>query len=153
MCFMGVCRLLGWLPRFAYIHCISARIVGSLLFSYILYYPIQLHSSMDGCLWTVSVCLLSVCVGCLGGCLVLLTFTVYLLVSSVLFCSRIFFTILFNCILVWTVACGLYRYAFYRCVSVAWVVASCCLHSLYILSSRLFSSFLVYSLLSYSIAF
>ena len=48
------------------------------------------------------------------------------------------------------VACGMYRYVFYRCVSVAWVVASFCLHSLSIFSSRLFSSFLVYSLIPYS---
>ena len=52
-----------------------------------------------------------------------------------------------------SVACGMYRYVFYRCVSVAWVVASFCLQSLSIFSSRLFSSFLVYSLISYSSIF
>ena len=39
-----------------------------------------------------------------------------------------------------SVACGMYRYVFYRCVSVAWVVASFCLHSLSIFSPRLFSA-------------
>ena len=48
-----------------------------------------------GSLCNVSVCVLSVCVGCLGGCLVLLTITVYILFSSVLFFSRICFDILF----------------------------------------------------------
>ena len=52
-----------------------------------------------------------------------------------------------------SVACGMYRYVFYRCVSVAWVVASFCLQSRSIFSSRLFSSFLVYSLISYSSIF
>ena len=43
MCFMGVCRLLGWL-----ILLLTITIVGSL--------------------WNGSVCVLWVCVGCLGGC-------------------------------------------------------------------------------------
>ena len=95
----------------------------------------------------------SVCVGSLGDCLVLLTFTIYLPFSSVLFVSRIFFNIIFLYIRVWAVACGMCRYVFYRCVSVAWVVASFCLNALSIFSSRLFSSFLVYSLISYSSIF
>ena len=51
------------------------------------------------------------------------------------------------------VACGMYRYVFYRCVSGAWEIAPLCLQSLSIFSSRLFSSFLVYSLISYSSIF
>ena len=45
------------------------------------------------------------------------------------------------------------RYVLHECVSVAWVVASFCLQSLSIFSSRMFSSFLVYSLISYSSIF
>ena len=175
MCFMGVCRLLGWLPlllTFTIYPLVSYVPLLSPLFFTILFYSIPVWAVACGMcryvfyrcvsvaweiavgrLWNVSVCFLWVCADCLGGCLVLLTFTVYLLFSSVLFFSLIFFTILFNCILVWTVACGMNRYDLYGCVSVAWVVASFCLHSLHVFSSRLFSSFLVYSLVSYSSIF
>ena len=103
----------------------------------------------------------------------LLTFTVYLLFSSVpllvLLYSLLFYSILFpygrllvECVGMFfigvcrlfggllSVACGMYRYAFYRCVSVAWVVASLCLHSLYIFSSLMF---LCFSLLFCTILF
>ena len=129
---------------------------GNVSVAYVIVWLCVLIVSSSGCclivgsLWNVSVCFLSVCVGCLGGCLVLLTITVYLLCSSVRFFSRIFFNILFNYLLVWTVACGMHRYVCYRCVPGAWEIASFCLHSLSIFSSRLFSSFLVYSLISYS---
>ena len=47
--------------------------------------------------------------------------------------SILFYSVIFYNILLWAVACVMYRYVFYRCVSVAWVVASFCLHSLSIL--------------------
>ena len=48
----------------------------------------------------------------LGWLLLLLTVTLYLLVSYVVCLSRALFTILFYCILVWAVACVMYRCVF-----------------------------------------
>ena len=84
------------------------------------------------------------CVGRLGDCLVLPKFTVYLPFSSVLFFlvySLIFYSNIFEygrlpveCIGMFfigvcrglgrllSVACGMCRYVFYRCVSVAWEI-------------------------------
>ena len=135
--FIGVCRGLGRLLsvacgmcRYVFYRCVSVACVvasfclhslsifSSRLFSSFLVYSLISYSSIFE-----YVRLLVECVGCLGECPVLLKFTVYLLFSYVLFFSRIFFSILFNYILSWTVACGMYRYVFYRCVSVAWEIA------------------------------
>ena len=85
--FIGVCRLLGWLSLFAYIHYISsllfcsfAFLLYSLLFYSILFQSGRLLVECVG-MFFIGVCRL------LGGLL--------------------------------SVACGMYRYAFYRCVSVA----------------------------------
>ena len=83
VCFIGVCRLLGWLLRFTYNHCLSSLLVCSLPF------------------------------------------------------SRILFTILFNCILIWAVACGMYR-AYIHCIS-----------SLLFCSFALFASIPYYSIRFY----
>ena len=45
-----------------------SRICFTILFYYILFYSVILYSSMGGSLWNVSVCFLSVCVGCLEDC-------------------------------------------------------------------------------------
>ena len=97
-----------------------------------------------------------VCVGCLGGCLVLLTFTVYLLFSSVLFFSLIFFNLLFSYILVWAVARGMHRWVFMGvCRLLGWLPLRLAF-TLYMPVSSVslpFSAILYYPILFYSILF
>ena len=160
MLFMGVCRLLGWLALLLTYTVYLLFSPVPLLFCAIVYYPILLYSSMGGRLWNVLVCFLWVCVPIAW----VVVYIAYIhCISSLLFCSfacsPLFFTILFYSIPVWAVACGMCRYVFYRCVSVAWGIAVgslwnvsvcflcvCrlslyCLHSLYLLSSLLFICF------------
>ena len=58
----------------------------------------------------------------LGRLPLLLTFTVCLLFVPVLllFSAILYYSMLLYSILVWAVACGMCRYVFYWCVSVAW---------------------------------
>ena len=61
-----------------------------------------------------------------GWLLLVLTFAIYPLFSSFLCFSLLFvnfYSSLFYSSLVWAVASGMYRYAFYGCVSIAWEIA------------------------------
>ena len=167
--FQGPGHLKSMVVYVAYIHCISSLLFWSFacspLFFTILFYSIPVWAvacgmcryvfyrcvsvvwwTAVGSLWNVSVCFLSVCVGCLGGCLYCLH-SLYILSSLLFLCfllysltfySILFYSILFpygrllvECVGVFfigvcrllgrllSVACGMYRYAFYRCVSVA----------------------------------
>ena len=148
--------MFGWLSLYC-LH--SLYILSSLLFlcfcSSILYDSILFYSRMGGCLWNVSVCFSSVCVGCLGGCLFIayihyissLLLCRYLLFSSIVYYSILFYSSMGGCL--WNVS-----------VCFLWVCADClggCLFIAYIhyISSLLFCSFafLLYSLRFYSILF
>ena len=79
-------------------------------------------------------------------------FVVHFLFSSFLCFSLLFvnfYSSLFYSSLVWAVVCGMYRYAFYGCVSIAWEIASNA-YSMASTHSILFYSILFYSILFYS---
>ena len=142
---IGVCRLLGWLPlllTFTIYPLFSSvpLLFSSMLYYSILFYSVLFYSRLGGCLWNVSVCLLSVCVDCLGGCL----FIAYIrYTSSLLFCSFAFllYSLLFYAILfyfrvggcLWNVSVCVCR-----CVWVAWVAVF--IAYIHYISSLLFCS-------------
>ena len=128
--FQGPGHLKSMVVYVAYIHCISSLLFCSFacspLFFTILFYSIPVWAvacgmcryvfyrcvsvvwwTAVGSLWNVSVCFLSVCVGCLGGCLFLRTFTIYppfssvpLLSSSIFYYSILFYsTLLYSTLL------------------------------------------------------
>ena len=86
---------------------------------------------LDSSLWNVSVCVLWVCVGCLGDSSVAweIASNAFLwvcvsvaygrLVGSLWNVSVCFLWVCVGCLGDWSVACGMCRYAFYGCVSVA----------------------------------
>ena len=137
------------------IHLFFAFLVYALLFYSITFYSILLYYIL---VWEVA-CGMYRCVfyRCVSGAWEIASFC---LQSLSIFSSRLFSSFLVYSLISYS---NIFEYGrlpvecvgmfFYRCVSVAWVVASFCLQSLSIVSSRPFSSFLVYSLISYSLIF
>ncbi len=75
-------------------------------------------------LWNVSVCFLWVCVGCLGDCFECLSMGLHGPLSVSVAYSGHSPKLPAHPMGDWSIACGMYRYVFYRCVSGAWEIAA-----------------------------